>query len=120
MTQFLDTLEKMKGMQIVRFFSQFFSEERLSPIFNQMKARAASGTVGGLAKELVVWAIVLALGAFIIDQIFYWTNPGQVEQAKGTWRSFSAGVADLGVSARTLFERARGIGRKKELPGGRR
>lgn len=119
MNQLLDTLNKMKDMQIVRFFSQFFTEARLSPLVSRLKERAAAGTVGGLAKELFVWAVILALGAFVIDQVFYWTSPGQVEQAKDTWRNFSAGVADLGVSARTIFQRIKGIGRKKELPRGR-
>jgi hypothetical protein len=113
MTEFLDALNKMKDMQIVRFFSQFFTQEKLAPILGQYKDQMAGGG-GGLAKELVIWAIILAVGVFIIDQVFYWTSPGQLEQARGTWNSFTGGVANLGASARVLIDRAKGIGKARQ------
>lgn len=115
MNQYLDTLNKMKDLPIVRFFSQFFTEQRLAPLVGDMKARMAGGTGGGLAKELLIWAVLLALGTFIIDQVFYWTSPGQVEQAKASWRSFTSGVQSIGVSARLLADRARGMVRQRQV-----
>jgi hypothetical protein len=115
MNQFLDTLNNMKDMPIVRFFSQFFTEARLAPMVGSMKARLAGGTGGSLAKELLVWAIVLAIGTFIIDQVFYWTSPGQVERARENWHGFTSGVQSIGVSARLLADRARGGFRKAQV-----
>jgi hypothetical protein len=121
MNELLQSLDKMKDMQIVRFFSQFFTEEKVSPLLGQVKSRIAGGTGGNLVHELILWAVFLAVGTFIIDQVFYWTSPGQIEEAKNTWKNFTAGVANLGTSARILVERARGIGRTRlELPNGRR
>lgn len=84
MDELLKSLDGMKEMQIVRFFARFFTEERLSPLFNQYKERVL-GDPGGLAGELILWAVLLAVGVFLIDQAFHWTAPGQLEQARLTW-----------------------------------
>lgn len=123
MTEYLEMLDKMKDLQIVRFFSRFFTESSLSPLFGDLKDRAADGTVGSLAKELIVWAVILALGAFIIDQAFYWTRPGQLEQARETWQGVKDGAANVYDGVRSLISRVK-AGKAprndKELPRGRR
>ena len=121
MNEFLQSLEKMKDAPIVRFFSQFFTEDRLSPLFGRFKAGLGERSPGALAKELIIWAVVLALGTLIIDQVFYWTKPGQVERARGTWQSISAGVSSFGEGVKTLVNRIKNVfGKKREAPRGRR
>jgi hypothetical protein len=121
LTEFLQSLEKMKDAPIVRFFSQFFTEGSLSPLFTRFKAGLALRSPGALAKELILWAVLLALGTFLIDQAFYWTKPGQVERARGTWQSISTGVASFGVGVKALATRIKGAFIKRpEAPRGRR
>ena len=121
MNEFLQSLEKLKDAQIVRFFSQFFTEGSLSPLFSRFKAGLALHSPGALAKELILWAVALALGTLLIDQVFYWTKPGQVERARGTWQSISAGAASFGAGVKTLATRIKGaFSKKREAPRGRR
>lgn len=120
MTEFLQSLEKLKDLQIVRFFSQFFTEEKLAPIFGQYKDRVGGGTGTSLAHELLVWAIVLAIGTFVIDQIFYWTSPGQIDQARDSWYAFKTGTASLGSRIKELYHNLRTRTGNREQPRERR
>jgi hypothetical protein len=119
MDQYLQTLERMKDMPIVRFFSQFFSQPRLSPLVDHFRNALALKTPGSLAKELFFWAVVLALVTFAVDQAFYWTKPGQVERAKDTWTGISLRLSSFGRGVKGIASRAKGPGRRGE-PVGRR
>ena len=121
MDQYLQSLEKMKDMPIVRFFSQFFTQSKLSPLIAHFRAGLAVKTPGALAQELFVWAVVLAVGTFAIDQIFYWTNPGQAERARDTWQSVSSGFSSFGRGVTGLIVRTRNAfeGRREAARGRR-
>jgi hypothetical protein len=114
MDQYLQSLEKLKDLPIVRFFSRFFSEDRLSSLLSDLNAGLERSTPSALAKELLIWAVVLALVTFAIDQAFYWTKPGQLDRARDTWQSLSAGAVSFGRGVKSLALRAR------ELVTGRR
>jgi hypothetical protein len=120
MNQILESLNKMKDLQIVRFFSQFFTEEKLGPLLKSFTGDG-NGPGSGVVTKLVVWAIVLAVGTFVIDQVFFWTSPGQVERAKTNWKNFTLSMSNLSASAQVLYERAKGlIGKREGLTNGRR
>jgi hypothetical protein len=120
MEAFLKSLEQLKELQIVRFISQFFTEEQLSPIVNQYKQRVA-GDPAGLARDLLLWAVLLALVTFAVDQAFYWTQPGRVAQARESWYAFTEGAGRAWDRTKDLARRvASGAGRNGELPRGRR
>ena len=118
MNQFIDSLERMKDMPIVRFFSQFFTENRLSPLLGRFTAGLEAHSPGSMAKELFIWAILLALGTFIIDQAFYWTKPGQIERARSTWQGIASGATSVGLGLKALPASAKAfISNKREAPG---
>lgn len=119
MDQYLQTLERMKDMPIVRFFSQFFSQSRLSPLFGHFKNALSLKSPGALAKELFFWAVLLALVTFAIDQAFYWTKPGQAERAKDTWYGISTRVSSFSRGVKGLASRAKGSGGRADSVGRR-
>ncbi len=80
----------------------------------------AAGSPGALAKELFLWAVVLALGVFAVDQAFYWTKPGQLERARSTWASIAAFAHKAGRGARSLADRAIGAMERRRIIRGRR
>jgi hypothetical protein len=116
MNPFLDTLDKMKNMDLVRFFSQFFPGDSFSKLLDRFV-----GSSSGLAGRLLLWAVVLALGVFLIDQAFYWTKPGKLEHARGTWRGIASGAAAAWAGTKSLALRAKtALSKKREAPRGRR
>jgi hypothetical protein len=120
MFQFLESLDKMKDLPIVRFFSQFFTENKLAPLLARFHNGLAISSPGALAKEMFIWAIVLAFIVFIVDQVFYWTKPGQIERARGTWLSIASFASDVGRGARSLAVRAKGLVERRGTAHGRR
>jgi hypothetical protein len=116
MNQFIAALDKMKDIQLVRFFSRFFSGESLSNLFGRFQ-----NSPGGLAGRLLLWAVILALGVFLIDQAFYWTKPGRLEQARGTWHGIAAGAASAWKGTKALAIRTKSaLFKGREVPRGRR
>lgn len=121
MNEFIQSIERMKDMPIVRFFSQFFDEQSLSPLFGRFDAGLTGRSPGALARELVIWAIVLALGTFIIDQVFYWTKPGKIEQARDTLQNIKEGTISFGQGVKSLALRVKdSVVNRREAPRGRR
>jgi hypothetical protein len=112
MNQFIDALDKMKNMELVRFFAQFFSGDGLSKLFGRF-----INSSGGLAGRLLLWAVVLALGVFLVDQAFYWSKPGRLEHARGTWRGIASGAASAWAGTKSLALRVKSVfSRKCEAP----
>lgn len=120
MYEFLESLERMKDLPIVRFFSQFFAEDRLAPLAARFQNGLSLSSPGALAKELLLWAIVLAFVVFAVDQVFFWTKPGQIQRARGTWLSIASFATDVGRSARTLALRAKNCVERRIAVRGRR
>ena len=113
LNQFLDWLDKLKDMDIVRFFSQFFTEEKLGPFFQWFQGSMTGQTYGDRAKQLIVYAALIALATLVIDQVVYWTDPAQRERARRNYEWFMGGMRSIGESARTVAGRIRGaLGRR--------
>lgn len=111
MDKLLQSLDQFKDLPIVRLFAGFFSEQSLSPVIAQYKERVMSNP-GGLAKEFILWAIVLALVVFAVDQAFYWSKPGRLYEAKESWYAFTDGAG-------RAFERVKGFVQGLATGGGR-
>lgn len=116
MNAFLQLLDKMKDMDIVKFFSRFFTQATLSPWLHRLQGATAGGDYSASAKHLLLWAAIIAVGIFVIDQVFYLTHPTQRELTRRRWRAIEDGVGALGVSTRTLFGRARSMWINRDRP----
>ena len=114
MNAFLELLDKIKDMDIVKFFARFFTQENFSPWLHRLQDNTGAGSYSAQAKGLLVWAVIIAVGIFIIDQAFYLAHPDQRDLSRRRWRAVEEGVGALGVSARML------IGRARDLWGSRR
>ena len=101
MDKLLQSLDQFKDLPVVKLFARFFSEQSLSPIIDRYRDRVL-GNPGGFAKELLLWAVVLALVTFAVDQAFYWSKPGRVEQARESWYAFVEGAG-------RAFDQAKGF-----------
>lgn len=108
MNAFLEFLDKIKDLNIVKLFARFFTQENFSPWLHRLQG-AGHGAYGASAKSMLVWAIIIAIAIFVIDQIFYLTHPDQRDLSRRRWRAIEEGVGALGVSARTLIGRARSM-----------
>lgn len=108
LNQFLEWLDKLKDMDIVRFFSQFFTEEKLGPLFRWFQNSMTGQTYGDRAKQLLVYAAIFALITLAIDQVVYWTDPAQIGRARRNYEYVMGGLRSLGDSARTVAGRIRG------------
>ncbi len=91
MDKLLQSLDQFKDLPIVKIFAGLFSEKSLAPLIAKYKDRVMENP-GGLAKELLVWAIILALLVFIVDQAIYWSKPGRIYEARESWLAFADGV----------------------------
>ena len=109
MNQILGILEKMKDLDIVRFFSQFFTQEKLSPWFSWFKDATGSGNYANTAKMLLLYAAILALAAFVIDQAFYLTHPLQIEVTKRRYHAIESSIFSLGDNAKAVARRIRSM-----------
>ncbi len=108
MNVILEYLDKLKELDIVKFFSQFFTQEHLAPWMDRLRG-ATEGDSAASGQGLLVWAIIIAVAIFAVDQAFYLTHPDQRELTRRRWRAIEEGVGALGESARTLLGRARAM-----------
>lgn len=120
MNTFLEFLDKIKDLNIVKLFAGFFTQENVAPWLHRLQGAAGNGDYSASAKSMLVWAIIIAVAIFVIDQIFYLTHPDQRNLSRRRWRAIEEGVGALGVSARTLVARARSMwinrGRRAHRP----
>ncbi len=101
MDKLLQSLDQFKDLPIVKIFAGLFSERSLAPLIAKYKDRVVENS-GGLARELLLWAILLALVVFLVDQAFYWSKPGRLYEARESWLAFAQGT-------RNAFRRVKGF-----------
>lgn len=86
----LDFLESFRDLGIVRFVAGFYREGTMGPLFRWIDS-VGEGMPGHTAKVLLVWAVVLIIAVFIVDQVFYLTVPGRLDECKlKTWNAVEA------------------------------
>jgi len=54
-----------------RWFADIFDSDLLSPIIGWIREHYAEGTLGLLARRLIIAAVLMAVAAYLIDQAFY-------------------------------------------------
>jgi hypothetical protein len=109
MTQLLGMLDKMKDLDIVRFFSQFFTQEKLAPWFSWFQNATGGRTYGVAAKTMLLYAAILAVVVFVIDQAFYLTHPAKIETTRRRWYAIEDGFMSLGDNAKAVTRRVRSM-----------
>lgn len=108
MTQFFALMDKLKEMNIVQFFAKFFTEERMAPVLKWFSGATGSGRdPADYARDLILVAVLIALVTFVVDQVFYWTNPQHIDRSRRSWRVVNRGIQSLGQSIRMLAGRRR-------------
>ncbi len=109
MTQLIELMDKLKDLGIVRFFSGIFTEERMAEAFQWFRSAAGGErSASATARDLLLLAVLLALITFVVDQVFYWTNPDMVTRSRRTLAAVNHGVHSLGENVRYLVGRVRG------------
>jgi hypothetical protein len=112
----MDEFSWMYDIGFIRWLSQFFSEDRLGPVFAWFRRQLEGETPSQMAGKLFGWAIALAALVAVIDQIMYWTRRDQQSKA----RRFAARCRLLWRYLRRLaVERMSGAIRRTS-PDGRR
>lgn len=77
----LEFIESFKDLGLVRFVAGFYREGTFAPVFGWID-RVSEGVPGQSAVTLLIWAVVLVSVVFAVDQIFYFTAPGRLDE----WR----------------------------------
>lgn len=113
--KWLDFIEQFKDIGIVKFFSRFYSESFLSPYVKSVSDAVINDTPRETAKDLLLWAALLMVLVFLVDQVVYWTQPGQIAHARVRYARGVHNVVTAGPRFRAWLGKRKG--KQGRLPG---
>ena len=82
--QWLEFIDQFKDIAVVRFFARFYSESFLSPYLKAVQNAVLSDSPKETGIRLLIFAAVLFLLVFVVDQVLYYTQPGTSARLKGS------------------------------------
>ena len=101
----LEMVESYRDLILVRIFSVFYTQGFVDSNMQRIKELLKDNALDSLARNFLIWAVVLIVLIFLVDQLFFWMRRENRTRFKQNMRSFGKWITGFGDRAKYAARR---------------